>query len=327
MGTGTCPEGITLSHESALEFHRKRRVTAALGKPYPELSEIPRTPSGGVAVKELARELGLPTPLQLTISDGCARISSPYARCLVPRYETCAERICTGLSVATPEDALFQICEGSAPLRQLLLAYELCGTFAICSDEEDGFVTDVEPLATPQSILANADTKDGNRDSPRFRILRRVAGSLAAGAASPAEAKLCLAIVAPRIMGGQGLPKPELNAELPVRGTGCTLTQRQVIRPDELWSGNKLILEYMGSHHAEAERMGEDASRDNTLNAMGYKVIHVTKHQVQDPALYSGLMELLRRELGVRKYMPSQQILKKQEALRAILFGTRHSDW
>lgn len=152
--------------------------------------------------------------------------------------------------------------------------------------------------------------------------------SLAPGAASPAEAKLCLAICAPRKIGGQGLARPKLNAELQVTGEARTLTRRNTIRPDELWEEPKVILEYLGSHHAEEARMGEDASRDNALAAMGYKVIHVTKRQVKDPDLYRGLMQHLSAELCMRQTMPTKGMLASQEHLRSILFGSkRKNNW
>lgn len=311
---------LVLSHESALEFHRARRVAAALGSPYPSLDELPRSNNGGVSLKDLANVLGLPSTLHVTVQEKQPRIKSPYIHCHALHGTTPSVPICPGLGVVSPEEALFQICARSGYVRQSLLAYEACGSFAICHDAEDGFINDLEPLTTPQAISNYVDSKEGNRRSARFRTLQRIMSSLVASAASPAEAKLCLAIVAPRTLGGQGLPKPKLNAEIRVEGTASSLTQRCIIRPDELWEELKLILEYMGSHHADVRRMGEDASRDNTLGAMGYKVIHVTKRQVQDPRLYCGLMEHLRSELGVTKEIPSQRILERQETLRALLF-------
>lgn len=311
---------LILSHESALEFHRACRVAAALGKPYPPLAEMPCSHNGGISLKGLSSALALPSTLHVAVKEGQPRIKSPYIHCHTLRGPIPSIPICPGLRVASPEEALFQVCGRNGPVRQLLLAYEICGSFAICQSSEDGFINDLKPLTTPQTISCYVDEKEGNRRSTKFRTFQKVMSSLVAGAASPAEAKLCLAIVAPRTMGGQGLPKPKLNAEIRVDGRASSLTQRSIVRPDELWEELKLILEYMGSHHAEARRMSEDASRDNTLGAMGYKVIHVTKRQVQDPRLYRGLMEHLRIELGARKEIPSQRILERQETLRSLLF-------
>lgn len=318
---------LVLSRKTALEFYRKRRIAQATGATYPGLLQIPHMPDGRISFKELARLLNLPTPLHIDITKGRARLNSRYACCHITDEPTPSFPLCPGLGVAIPEEAIYQMCVGSGFARQALLAYELCGSFAISPAEKDGFINDLEPITAPELICEHVATKVGNRNSPRFRNLRRVTDSLCAGAASPAEARLCLAIVAPRTLGGQGLPKPELNAEILVENTGAALTQRRVIRPDEFWRELDFILEYMGYRHADVERMGEDASRDNTLSAMGYKVVHVTKRQVQDPNLYAGLMEYLRRELGVRKDIPSQRIVKEQEALRAALFGTSRDAW
>lgn len=318
---------LVLSRETALRFHRRCRVAAASGRRYPQLPEIPRTRGDRTSLKRLAQLLELPTPLHIDVFDERLRPHSRYVSSRVIDEVTPSLPICPGLSVVSPEEALFQICDGADIVRQLLLAYELCGSFAISPAEEDGFLGGLEPLTTPQLIRAHAERRSVSQHSPRYRTMCRIANSLVANAASPAEARICLAVVAPRTLGGQGFPKPELNAEIQVERGASALTQRRVIRPDELWRALRLILEYMGSHHAEAGRMGEDASRDNTLSAMGYRVIHVTKRQVQDPYLYRGLMDQLRRELGIRQDIPSQRILDRQEALRASLFGTQRGEW
>ena len=320
-------EGLLLSRKSALEFYRRSRVADELGRPYPLPAELPRSGNGRLVAEELARELMLPTPLHLTIPDEHARIRHPHGCCRLASGDELWFPICPGLGVVSPEEALFQMCEESTYLQALLHAYELCGSYAIRPSEEGGLVNDLSPLTTPQLIFEHGLDKAGNRDSPRFRLHRRMLNSLVAGAASPAEARLCLAIITPRILGGQGLPRPELNVKIEVEGDALSLTQRRVIIPDMFWREFRLILEYMGSRHAEIGRMGEDASRDNALIAMGYKVIHVTKRQVQDPVLFNGLMTMLRKELGIRQYTPSEEVAKKQETLRARLFGTAPDAW
>ncbi len=319
---------FVISHESALEFHRLARIAAARGEQYPELEEIPRTQSGGVSAKKLRKDLGITSCLSFLVADTSSRVHSNYVTNHVTQNIGPVMPICRDLYVSSPEEALFQICQEHHTVKPLLYAYELCGTFAICKDEVDGFVNDIPPLLTPEQIGVYLDQREGNRASVKFRTMRQVMASLAPGAASPAEAKLCLAICAPRKIGGQGLARPKLNAELQVTGEARTLTRRNTIRPDELWEEPKVILEYLGSHHAEEARMGEDASRDNALAAMGYKVIHVTKRQVKDPDLYRGLMQHLSAELCMRQTMPTKGMLASQEHLRSILFGSkRKNNW
>lgn len=314
---------FVISHESALEFHRQARIAAARGEQYPALKEIPRTQSGGVSAKKLRKALGITSCLSFLVTDAASRVHSNFVANHVAQNIGPVMPICRDLYVSSPEEALFQICQEHNTVKPLLYAYELCGTFAICKDEKGGFVNDIPPLLAPEQIGVYVDQRKGNRASAKFRTMRQVLASLVPGAASPAEAKLCLAICAPRKIGGQGLAKPELNAELQVTGEARTLTQRNTIRPDELWEEQKVILEYLGSHHAEEARMGEDASRDNALAAMGYKVIHVTKRQVKNPDLYRGLMQHLGAELGARQTMPTKGMLASQEHLRSVLFGSK----
>ena len=312
---------FVISHESALEFHRQARIAAARGEQYPVLEEIPRTRSGRVSARKLREALGLSSCMSFLVTDPDSRVYSDYASNHVVQDIGSATRICHDLYISSPEEALFQVCQGYNTIKPLLYAYELCGTFAICKDEKDGFADGLPPLITPGQIADYYGRREGNHGSVKFRMMGQVIASLVPGAASPAEAKLCLAVCAPRKLGGQGLPKPRLNVDLQVTSEAQALTQRRAIRPDELWEEPKVILEYMGSHHAEEARMGEDASRDNALAAMGYKVIHVTKRQVKDPDLYRGLMQHLAAELDVRLRTPTRGMVASQEHLRSTLFG------
>lgn len=67
--------------------------------------------------------------------------------------------------------------------------------------------------------------------------------------------------------------------------------------------------------------MERDAGRDNALAAMGYDVVHVTRRQLESQWGYQGIMSQVRGLLGVRQQIPSTSIAKRQEQLRAKLFG------
>lgn len=159
-----------------------------------------------------------------------------------------------------------------------------------------------------------------------MRELRRLLGYLSDGAASPAEAKLALAIGSPRSMGGQGLPRPELNIDIPLGRKLAMLTDKQSVRPDLLWHEWGLALDYLGQIHADPRRMEQDVGRDNAISALGLHHIRVTKLQLQRPDLYRGLMDELRMRLGARQHMPTPKVMAKQESLRHLLFGTARDD-
>ncbi len=67
--------------------------------------------------------------------------------------------------------------------------------------------------------------------------------------------------------------------------------------------------------------MERDAGRDNALAAMGYDIVHVTRRQLESQWGYQGIMSQVRGLLGARQQIPSASIAKRQEQLRAKLFG------
>ena len=324
------PSEIILSGGSALEYHRKARLAAANKSAYPNFTKLPRARNGGIGIKQIAADLDLSLPLELSTRRGSNRTRSDFARCRTlsaGELEYVETTSCPGLRVCSPELALYQGCSNADAVRQALLAYEACGSFAIDPSTPDGFLDHLEPITTAKSIEDAFDSLCGSYYSARTRAARRTLASLADGAASPAEAKLCLAIIAPRTMGGWALPKPELNATIEIPESMRGLTTKRYVKPDEYWSLKRLIVEYLGGRHANQYRIEEDAGRDNGLDALGFRVIHITKRQLKDPTAYFATLSRLREELRVKQEMPSRTILERQESLRHLLFGTLDRGW
>lgn len=226
--------------------------------------------------------------------------------------------------VCTPELALWQLAQRGDPTLVALLAYELCGTFAMDPSIPDGFVRTRMPLTSRSRLEALAREMPGSPRSRHAITMRSALDSLVDGAASPAEAKLALAMVTSRLSGGFGLPRPTLNSPIVVSEAARGLTEKRTVYPDALWEPNGLILEYQGSYHSEPGRIESDAGRDNALLALGYRVIHVTRRQVYNYDLYLGLMEAIRLALGVRLGIPSQRMLERRRSLWKRLYA--HDD-
>lgn len=305
---------LILSHESALLYHRAAR----LGRP-PRVDDV----------AALAAFIGTTSKLDVLVPTADKRLRGSWAHshvCAGIDTDALALPAANGIRVCVPELALWQLAQRGDVVRTALLAYELCGTFAIDADAPDGFVRGIAPLTSRGRIESLVPAMPGSACSRASIALRRVLDTLADGAASPAEAKLCLAMVAPRLSGGFGLPRPLLNSPIVVSGMGHGLTEKRTVYPDALWEKEGLILEYQGAYHAMESRIESDAGRDNALLAMGYRVIHVTRRQVNDYDLYQGLMEAIRLALGVRLALPSPRMLERREALWRRLYGVRRGE-
>jgi hypothetical protein len=108
-------------------------------------------------------------------------------------------------------------------------------------------------------VLANPGTKGIKR-------LRRAVGLADAGAASPMETRLRLALLT------GGLPRPCSQAEL-TDGAG-----RMIARVDLYYADRRLVIEYDGENHKE--RMPADLRRQNALVNSGYHILRFTAADV-----------------------------------------------
>jgi len=91
----------------------------------------------------------------------------------------------------------------------------------------------------------------------------------------------------------QGLPRPRLNATLPMRG--------RLPRPDCMWARQRLIVELDGrATHGTKRAFESDRERDRILLAEGWRSMRVTWRQLRDEpaAIAADLRELLRAESG-----------------------------
>ena len=306
---------IIISDMSALLFHRARRL-GLLGSPT-QLSAL-----SAMDLVAKAAALGIPLPVDVCASRASERVRASWARNHVigSLNEAAIEWVSPSLGVMRPASALCQLANRADDITPLLLAYEVCGSYALDPAHPDGFQGSLRPLVSAREIEQAVLSIPSSPSSGQAIKGRRLARAVVDGAASPAEAKLCLAMCLPRLSGGFGLPKPELNSELAVTGLAQSLTSKRTIYPDSLWKREMLILEYQGSYHSGQTRIESDAGRDNALLAMGYRVIHVTRRQVASYDLYQGLMESIRVALGQRMTIPSARMLERRYELWRQLY-------
>ena len=89
---------------------------------------------------------------------------------------------------------------------------------------------------------------------------------------------LCL----PIMLGGYGLPKPEMNATIPLDEEAQTIARRKHCEGDLCWPNvhPPLDIEYHGEVHVGAAHMKSDVGRELGIEHMGWRVLTVTSPQV-----------------------------------------------
>lgn len=189
------------------------------------------------------------------------------------------------------------------------------------SEEEDapGLASPTKPMITPESFseyLAKMGVAKG------IQRARAVSEAAVAKAASPMETMLALMLSLPTDMGGFGLPKPEMNREIPMEHNCRDLASQDSITPDLSWPDKQIAVEYHGweTHFAAGPyKVASDAARANSLSALGWTVLHVVFEQVRTLAGISLLARQLSQLLGVKLTEPTDLELVWRTRLLELL--------
>jgi hypothetical protein len=142
-----------------------------------------------------------------------------------------------GVFCAAPELVFLQMASRLDYDALLFLGCELCGRYGVWENKTvwRDPICDVGQI---KDFLAECSGVHG-----RKKAARALEGVLP-GAASPMETGLALCFVLPKAAAGFGLPAPELNHALPVRGAAARLWDWPTITPDLLWDNHKIAIEY-----------------------------------------------------------------------------------
>ncbi|MBQ3340122.1 MAG: hypothetical protein IJG82_11120 [Atopobiaceae bacterium] len=251
----------------------------------------------------LERPVHLLVPEQeLRVNDGVRR-SHVWNR-TVP--EGALFRIAPMVCTVSPEfNALLEM-RGASRISRALTLMDYCGIFAIDEGSEDGFVR--RPQLT--STVRLRDFALETRFNPCSRLLADAVELALERARSPLEAKLALALTAPREMGGFGLPKPELNSPVDVGDKGFALIGRRSLEADLVWKSGGVIVEANGRLRHE-DRFGEDLTRASAFEANGYSVRFVTSLQLRSPRQMCLLAQWLMDRLGIEMPFPDMAVLQR----------------
>lgn len=116
-------------------------------------------------------------------------------------------------------------------------------------------------------------------------LRRRALPLLRAGVDSPAETKVRLIVI------GAGLPEPQVNCPVPVRG--------RVLHADLAYPHLKIAIEYEGRYHfvGGEEQARWDVERWELMHEAGWRVLRVTARDLRDPR---GFLERLTRAMAER---------------------------
>ena len=304
---------ILISHNSALELIRTQKMRLILEDPQRCDAYVPSLAPNEDELAALLDSIEplaqLTRPIEVLVSDRGARRRSKLVKTRLtagPLPSHSAILVAPNVFCVAPEHLAVQLAPQLTELELIVLLSELLGTYAIAPGLEEGMYQRSRPATTRESIVAHLEAL-GSR--PGTAGVRNALRHACAGSGSPRETKLSLRLGLKPARGGYGLDVLSMNEPLEVRRIHNRM-RAGVRKPDILLrapaqatrNGQPLLgaaVEYDGKDHASEEAHARDAERHNELTAIGLVEYIVTKRQYRDLSYMDGLVDLIRRDLGI----------------------------
>ncbi len=255
------------------------------------------------------------------------------------------------VSVTTPAFALLQVAARASLARTVMLASELCGSFAVYSPppavkdclqtmqnrggipaigdwrpyvDQRGRVTGI--WSRPALMDARDMTAVVAAHGPKRggKTLKAAADLVVPGAASPFEVQAGMLLGFPRNRGGEGYEGLEFNRRIKLTRPARRLAQRDSCYCDLYWEcGLDLECQSALVHQNEVSFLS-DSDRTLALKSMGIEVLPVTFGQLADEARFEALSSAVCKVLGRRPRPKTERQRRATRELRRELFGC---DW
>lgn len=292
-------------------------------------------------------------PVDILVSQHSACHTSTLLRPRLWNPETAAcrtIRIRESTSVVTPALALLQMAARASLTQTVLLASELCGSFAVfeahplvrdclqaiqnragipivgewkpCLDSQ-GHLTNLwsrPALITVKQLVSTATAFAPRRGSRR---LAEAAGLVIAGAASPFEVQAGVLLGFPRNLGGEGHGGFAFNKKISLTRDARFLAQRSNCYCDLYWEPGLDVECQSALVHQNEGSFLSDSDRTAALRRMGIDVLPITYGQLADASRFDALSRTISRMLD--KPHPTKSDRQKQ--LSAKLRQEVLADW
>lgn len=224
-----------------------------------------------------------------------------------------------GIYVSSPEFVFLQMASTLSIEQLIALGCELCGQYVLLPDgvTHPGSLDEMPKRLTP---LTNV-----NRIAEFLEAASRAKGKAKAqravkyvidGSRSPMETMTYMLLCLPVMLGGYGLPKPEMNAPIKLDEEARAIARRRHCEGDLCWPDDTLDVEYHGEPHVGADQMKSDVGRELGIEHMGWRVITVTSPQVLDAVQFETVVKEIAMHLRMRLRAAALQAEARRGRLR-----------
>ena len=222
-------------------------------------------------------------------------------------------RLSEHLAIASPELTLAQVSSRYSMGQLIMAACEMCGTYL--PTRSDSLPPERAPLTTTTQIIGLLEKMGYGREARAMQAARVAFNS----AASPMEAKLALLLSLPQTMGGFGLPRPVLNAPIPLGPAAYRIYPCTPCRMDLHWAAANLDVEYDGRESHSEDRRDSDSARIVALTMEKVDVMVLRRQQVYDAKALASIAEVIAAKLGCRLRFSTRDFWQLHRRLREEL--------
>lgn len=250
-----------------------------------------------------------------------------------------------GVQLVSPLFTLLTVVPYVSETRLLMMAYEMCGAFAVFkpsdlmekalkdayeshqmpkdygwrrSSNQKGEATNLwqrPPLIQLNDLLDFAESNRGLRGGKKLlNAARRVSGITA----SPFEVQASILLGLSRRLGGEGLSRFENNYEIALDQKAKKIVDKEKVYADLHFVSadgeRSVIVECQGAtEHGKVDAGIRDADRVTALQSMGYDVVLLTFKKMSDKESFHTVAEMLANKLGY-PYRAKTEAMKARES-------------
>lgn len=213
---------------------------------------------------------------------------------------------------ACPELCFVQLAEHLDLIELIELGYELCGCYTQTQDESVETEYNLEPVTSLRRLQWFTESNSHLKGS---RKARRALRYIRANSYSPMESILVMLLCLPVMLGGYGIPWPQLNVCIDFTDQYGRKAKRYC---DLYWSDMRLAIEYDSDEfHAPGTKWQHDSMRRVELGLQDIEVVSVGPMQIINETETEKLARLIarrsRRQIPPRNFAYSEvrQILRQ----------------
>lgn len=173
--------------------------------------------------------------------------------------------------ISSPELLFCQMAQELAAEKLLMLGFELCGTYSVNTECEDGFIKTIQPITSADKILKYIENME--RIGHQFHGIKRAryaAKYILDNSASPRESRLAILLGGPRKIGAFGITGLVLNNPVKLSNAAYSICGQRYVIPDISIPNKKIAIEYdSDAYHNNQNQNRHDKKRIDALQHDG----------------------------------------------------------